>query len=205
MQEPFRQILLLKTPDQLAECLNPQRLSWLLLFLGRPLALKEAAREAGVPRTTLAHHVHRWVKKDLLQVDARCKTKQYCAALEGIHLSFETLEPEALTLILLQWSQLWQEKILKAGLDARAALPGVHFYRLEGHLHADFAGAPGQPVNPSSPGAPVVLLPSWGTELHLSYQEAQALQQDLLALREKYAGRSGQKYLLQVGLAPEIS
>ncbi|GEM47533.1 hypothetical protein [Deinococcus cellulosilyticus] len=204
MQDHFRQHLILKAAAQLAECLNPQRLGWLLLFLGKPRSLQDAAREAGVPRTTLGYHVQRWVQMDMLQVNSLQKTKKYCAAMESVYLSFEGLEPEALHSILLQWSQIWQEKILRAGLEARGSLPGVLFYRSEQQLHADFAADQHASIHPAGRDAPAVLLPSWVSEFHLSYEDARELQKDLLALREKYAGRSGQRHLLQVALAPML-
>ncbi|MVN89113.1 hypothetical protein GO986_20440 [Deinococcus sp. HMF7620] len=209
-------------PQAVETLLNPQLFRYVRPFLGHECTATEAARVIGSRVDTMLYQIGRLTRLGLLEVTATEQhrgrpSRRYRTVAEGFVLPFSAMQAETLLDLFLK-----RDAETRQAFGARlvAALAGegggwhVRLYLSTEDASVNWEAVPDhrpdwRQEDLLAPGAPAL----WHTNImvSLTFQEAKALQRELLAVFTRYAVSSQQalasverqRYALQLGLSPQ--
>ncbi|MER3443745.1 MAG: transcriptional regulator [Meiothermus sp.] len=187
---------------------DPDVALWLKPFMKAELSVKEAAETLKVPLQTLHYRVEQMVEAGLLEVvglEARRgrPIKRYRATATGFKVPLDLIPPRMLED--LESAVFWSRQ-LQEGLERTRRLPKYRDHLtvyLNEHGLMIF-GSSHEKVRPKLLGddEPAVLS-LWTIGLHLTREDAKALQAELWEIYQRYHKRQGpERYVLHLGMAP---
>ncbi len=198
-------------PAAAAALTNPKTLRQLEPFLNRERTVLEAATETGVKANTMLARVKRFLNLGLLVVTrevprAGRAVKVYRSRAESFFVPYEITPSETLEAAMRERERYWEELLRKNVVRVRSedvGSWGTRIYRdARGRLQVQAAVTPEQNYTLLAPERPAALS-AWRDALHLDFDDAKALQQEMFALLKKYQQKAGaQRYILRLGLAP---
>jgi hypothetical protein len=214
-----REWLEITDAKQAAVLLEDKTLHFLTPFVGIERSADEAAALLNVNLNTLLYQIKRLRKFKLLQLVRTQKRqgssiKMYRASADTFFVPFPATpytQPE--DLLLREYEPLHRRLLvgfLEAGIEFVGSRSvndfGLSVQLGHGGLHVNHGPNPrlGLTVNPTVPHAPAILN-QW-QDLKLDFEDAKALQREMMTLLERYRTKSGSgAYLAHVGLAPTNS
>ncbi len=132
--------------------------------------------------------------------------KLYQTAAERFFVPFEVMSFQSLEAMLRKLDLFWEDELRRGVIRARREAIGNWGYQVycddTRTLRVHTALKPGVEYDAHAAQEPAVVS-LWNESLRLDFEEAKALQQELLELNRRYVGKTGaQRYLLRLGLAP---
>jgi hypothetical protein len=206
----FDQPWTITNPVTAALLARPEQFRYLRPFHGRAASAADVARELRVSLPRLRYWIMRALDAGLLvEVPAVLRrgrsVRLYRTRSDVLYLPVRATADANLGTLMALWSDFWQERFVRsvAGLYERAGIRGLRLASdAQGDVRGEWVTGPDQPAfDASDPRAPV-LVAGWDV-LHLDEADARALQNELVALQQRYQSRSGSaQYLLRLGLVP---
>jgi hypothetical protein len=199
-------------PDAARTLTDPAAVDLLAPFLGRESTVARAAERLGLDVGALYYQVKRLEKLGLVRV-SRLEPRpgrairHYRATADLFFVPLDALPLQTVE-DLLERVHAHHQRELERDLAAvlrDAGLSGEWGFRVHaspsGRISSDLAVDPERPYDPRDPGGPAAL-DGW-VNLRLGFEDAKALQRDLVELLGRYQARRGaQAYTLRVALAP---
>lgn len=211
-----RQWFTVERPDAVKLCLSEQYAPTLEALMLHEWTVSALARHLSQPLHVIFHRVERLQEAELvrvtrLQARAGRAIRHYRAVSEAFLIPYRHTTLSTLEELVSLHSASFQERLNRAVVQAAAVLVhneaeiGLRIFRDGDSVnfdvtpraeHFDFAEL-------LLPDRPALLL-NWG-HLHLTRQQAKALQQELTDLYRRYLPHTGpERYLFRVSLAPDI-
>jgi hypothetical protein len=208
MREPPRRIT---DPKAAAALLDANSRRWLEPFLAGEATVPQAARELKAHAGTVYYQVRRLEGLGLLtlvrrQPRAGRDALYYRSSADSFHVPFSVTGASTLEDWLAAQDRAWTRSFVRAlaGVLAERFGPGigVTIGRDDDGGISTFLSPDGSDLlRLRDPGAPAA--GSIDAVLELDFEDAKALQEELFALFERYAAKSGGgRYALRVGMAP---
>lgn len=211
MEDAVRTSVQLDDPRAAAIVADPAQLRYLSPFVGHTRLASDAARELGVPLTTLLYQIRKLQRVGLLRVErverrGGSPLKYYRAVADTLFVPFEATTAETLEALLKGWEEPWLSMFHSGyanALGEAGANWGVRVWRDDaGEVRVAPATSLEGPLDAATPTMPAVL-DELVPFLYLDHNDAKALQRDLLSLLGHYSGRGGREpYLLRLMLTP---
>jgi Helix-turn-helix domain len=220
MLKGFRssRVLELHDPQRAAALLEPNTLRFLGPFIGQPRSADQVARELGISLNTLLYQIKRLIELGFLELVEELPRrgrgiKRYWASADAFFIPFEATHfttPEEM--LLREYEPLYRQ-FLAGFLEAAMQMVNLKTARdfgmcvsrdEEGQLSVRHGPHPLKPiaVNPLAPRAPAIVI-DWEDQLRLDFEDAKALQLEMLELLERYRAKDGSgTYIAHVALAP---
>lgn len=208
MQESKESSLLVEDSELVSLLSNPDHLQYIGAFIGRERTVQEVANETRKNFNTTYKRVQRYCDLGLLRVTRKIKRKGRAIKLyTAVADSF--LVPQSRGLDLPSWYTSWYNFFRQTLDNSMLHINDTHFswsykfYRddhgvLTVELVSNFKEA-GRTALHDAPA----FLARFNDSLYLNFEDAKALQQELLDVWKKYlAKRGAQRYLFQVILLP---
>jgi hypothetical protein len=191
--------------------LDPRTRRQLEPFLGATASVGEAARRQRAKPNTVLKRVRRFLEAGLLELAGTeprrgRPIRRYRAVAEVFFVPFEASAAPDLEQALAE-REGWLERLLRRSVvRARREALGVWGTRIyrdgRGRVQVQMAVRPDTDADVLDPGEPAVLS-AWRDGLELDYEDAKALQRELVDLLQRYQRRRGaQRYVVHLGLAP---
>lgn len=209
--DPIRPHVTVTDPKAAAYLADPHHAVYLYPFIGRERTASDVARVYKISIKTLLYQINRLIELGLLRVtrlEARRGNpiKHYRAVADAFFVPHEATDNETLEMMVDQWSQSLQPLYLRAFAHALGGVSpgwGVRISRDgTGLLRISPAMKPEEDWNTFEPDAPL-LMEGWLTDLHLDFEDAKALQLELVEMYLKYAAKRGaQRYIVRIAAAP---
>ena len=205
-----------KDADAARALTDPKAQRYLLPFICAELSLSEAARRLGVKPNALLYHIDKLLALGLLEV-ARVEprrgraSKVYRASAERFFVPFSLTQADTVQSLSAETSvrseRLFQYDLINAEM-AFGDDWGVAIYLMEdGSLSIDLTTSREHPAEDTAfilDDAHPAVWSCW-LEVSLGFEEAKALQRELVTLWERYRRRRSPdepRYTLRLGLAP---
>jgi Helix-turn-helix domain len=220
MLKTFRSshVLELNDPKLAAELLDPNTLRFLGPFLGQTRTADQVARELGISLNTLLYQIKRLCELGFLEItEERPRRgrgiKHYRAKAEVFFIPFENTPfatPE--DMLLREYEPLYRH-FLASFLEAAMQMVNLTAMRdiglcvsrdEDGQVNVQHGAHPSRMImpNPFEPNAPAILI-GWDDQLRLDFEDAKALQLEMLEVLERYRAKDGSgSYIAHVALAP---
>lgn len=200
-----------RDPGRARLLLDPRTRRQLEPFLGVDASVGEAARLQGAKPNTVLKRVRRFRDAGLLEVvETRPRRgrpiRRYRAVAEVFFVPFEASAADDLEQALAE-REGWLERLLRRSVvRARREALGVWGTRIyrdgRGRLQVQMAVRPDTDADVLDAGQPAVLS-AWRDGLELDYEDAKALQREMVDLLQRYQRhQGGQRYVVHLGLAP---
>jgi Helix-turn-helix domain len=216
-----RNVLELNDLERAAALLDPNTLRFLGPFIGRTCSADQIARELGISLNTLLYQIKRLCNLGFLELVEELPRrgrgiKRYRASADMFFVPFEATPfatPE--DMLLREYEPLYRQ-ILAGFLQAAMQmvnLKAAHDIGLcvsrdeAGLVRVQHGMHPSRPLklNPLESHAPAILI-DWEDQLHLDFEDAKAMQLEMLELLERYRTKDGSgTYIAHVALAPTKS
>lgn len=186
---------------------DPTVLRFLAPFVGRESSASEAARALDVSLNRLLYWLKRFEKLKLVQlVSSDERVKRYRSVADVFFVPFKATKLETAEAMLEQWNSVWQPIFYKNLVQSLTDLSldwGIRFETTEdGLLNVSLANSPQNNWNYFDSDAPP-FIDGWVTNLYLDFEDAKALQREVLYLYLRYAAKSGkQRFMARVSFAP---
>jgi hypothetical protein len=180
-------------------------------FLARERTVSQAAAEVGCGVDTMLYRVRTFLAAGLLRVTSVQKRagrpiKRYRSIADAFFIPFRVTPYATLEERLANQMEAGNRRLVRSiatvlretGLDGRRI-----FRRPSGAIWNESAADTQTPITPYDPHMPAAI--QFGTELHLGFEEAKELQQELWRLFLRYREREtgeGPSYLWQVAMLP---
>jgi DNA-binding transcriptional ArsR family regulator len=205
----------IKDKDQASVLLEDKTLRFLAPFMKQECSADEAAKQLGVSLTTLMYQLKRLQEYGLLEQTSQKKRrgssiKLYRATGDAFFIPFRATPYERPEELLLRDYDPLHRKLLACFLEAAIEFLGMRLVDEFGlrvtlentELSVRHAPNPKRTLNvdPTKADAPAILN-QWET-LELNFEDAKALQRDMVTLLKTYRNKSGGSYIAHVGLAP---
>lgn len=196
-------------PQVAAFLMDPIKRQRVRPFLGQENTVKGAAEELGISISLMHHHTQKMLALGLLKVvrevpRAGKAILWYRSVADAFYVPFSLTSFETMQAAYLKgeapWQQRFTEGLLKVALQMETPETtwGVLIRRDQ---HGDFDVTSSFGPDQEAPELPGAQWSNW-TEIHLTPDEALALRAELQNIWLRYRGkRSGQRYLLRLGLA----
>ncbi len=186
---------------------DPAILRFLAPFVGRESSASDAARVLDVSLNRLLYWLRRFEKLELVQlVSSDSRVKRYRSVADVFFVPFKATQLETAEAMLEQWNLVWQPIFYKNLVRSLSDLSTDWGVRLEpsedGLLSVSLANSPQNNWNYFDLDAPP-FIDGWITNLYLDFEDAKALQREVLYLYLRYAAKGGkQRYMARVSFAP---
>lgn len=190
---------------------DPASLQQFLPFLGRECSVRDAAGETGAKPNSVLWRVKRWQDLGLIEVTRKVPrggraVKLYRSVADCFFVPFEVMSAESMEAAMASLDRRWEDALRRAVVRARRdALQGGGYEVSRdgrGVPRVTSVRAPCEAYDPLEPNEPAAVS-SWHESVHLTFEQAKALQAELLGLLARYAQEQGsQQYLVRLGLAP---
>ncbi len=220
MLKGFRssRLLELSDPIRAAALLEPNTLRFLTPFIARTRSADQVARELGISLNTLLYQIRRLMELGFLELVEEIPRrgrgiKRYRASADAFFIPFEATHfatPE--DMLLREYEPLYR-RFLASFLEAAMQMVNLKTARDfgmcvsrddDGQLSLRHGPHPLKPIaiNPLEPHAPAIVI-DWGDQLRLDFEDAKAMQLEMLELLERYRAKDGSgSYIAHVALAP---
>jgi hypothetical protein len=200
--------LRIENPEAARVLADPNSLRFLAPFIGRDATASRAAEEVRVSLHRMLYWVRRLSALGLVQVsNAQRRVRAYRAVADAFFVPFSTTDAVTGEQLLERWNRPWQEIFTRSFIrELSDAAPefGVRVQRGDGGLSVSLASSQERDWNFFDPAAPNVV-DGWVTNLHLSPEDAKAMQLEVLGVYLKYLQRGGaQRYMARVSFAPML-
>jgi Helix-turn-helix domain len=190
---------------------DPATLRFLAPFVAKESSASDAARALGVSLNRLLYWLKRFEKLGLVRVvstDETTRAKRYRTVADVFFVPFQATKLETAEAMFEQWNLVWQPVFYKNLVRALAEIGNDWGVRLEpsedGLLRASLANTPQHNWNYFDADAPPIM-DGWITDFYLDFEDAKALQREMLYLYLRYAGKGGkQRYMARVSFAPML-
>ena len=205
-----------KDADAARALADPKRRHYLLPFIREELSLSEAARRLGVKPNSLLYHVDKLLELGLLGV-ARVEprrgraSKLYRASAERFFVPFSLTQADTVESLSTENSvrleRAFQQDLIRAEMGVGDDWGIAIYVTKDGGLSTDLTASREHPAEDTAfvldSKHPAVW--SCWLETNLGFEEAKALQQELVAFWERYKKMRDPdepRYTLRLGLAP---
>jgi Helix-turn-helix domain len=212
-------VLELNDPDQARALLDPNTLRFLGPFIGQTRSADQVARELSISLNTLLYQIKRLCELGFLEIIEELprrgrSIKRYRASADMYFIPFENTPfatPE--DMLLREYEPLYRQ-FLASFLEAAMQMVNLQTARdfglcisrdANGSLSVQHGVHPLRPIslNPLEPNAPAILI-DWEDQLRLDFEDAKAMQLEMLQLLERYRAKNGSgSYIAHVALAPK--
>jgi hypothetical protein len=207
--------VLMVTQVAAAETLtNPELQRFLAPFMARDCTVGQAALELGLSANSLLYQVRRLEKLGLLQVvrhepRAGRAMKIYRSVADAFFVPFRVTKAETIEALLTGMDSDWQRLYLKnlaLALGGVGSEVGVRIWRGEtGEIYNKPALDQDTLLEYANPALPPMFVLR-AAALFLDSLDARELQQDLMALYEKYASKGGkQRHMIHLAFVPFLA
>jgi DNA-binding transcriptional ArsR family regulator len=220
MLKGFRssRLLELSDPTRAAALLEPNTLRFLAPFIARTRSADQVARELGISLNTLLYQIRRLMELGFLELVEEIPRrgrgiKRYRASADAFFVPFEATHFETPEEMLLREYEPLYRQFLASFLSAAMQMVNLKTARdfgmcvsrdENGQVGVRHGAHPLKPItiNPLEPHAPAIVI-DWEDQLHLDFEDAKAMQLEMLELLERYRAKDGSgSYIAHVALAP---
>jgi DNA-binding Lrp family transcriptional regulator len=202
-------------PDAVQLLLNVDTRRFLEPFMLQPRSVKSLADEVGLPLNAVHHRILRLEQAGLLRVShleprRGRAVKHYVATAQGFFVPFtattttdlEAFAAQQITPLYTQFTRMFVRSA--SSLVRNVEEVGFLLYESNGIVNMNLSPRGYDfdlPEGLLAPDAPAIMASF--TTMHLSNDEAKALQHEMMALFTKYLGRDGtHRYVVNFGMAP---
>ena len=212
-------VIELNDPKIASELLAPNTLRFLGPFIGRTCSADQVARELNISLNTLLYQLQRLIDLGFLEITEEQPRrgraiKCYRAKAEVFFIPFEATPfatPE--DMLLCEYEPLYR-KFLAGFLEAAMQMVNLTAMRdiglcvsrdEDGSIGVRHGAHPMRSLdlNPLEPNAPAIMI-GWEDQLRLDFEDAKAMQLEMLQLLERYRAKNGSgSYIAHVALAPK--
>ncbi len=214
MKDKESQSIKIITQSDAADILiNPKTLRQLEPFLGKACTISQAAQETGDKANTILARVNRFLNLGLIKVKRQEKRdgrpiKHYQSTADIFFVPYEATSAETLEVMIrdrdLYWAQQLRKGVVKARIDDIGTW-GTRIYKdALGRLQIQTATTPETNYTMLDDDRPAALS-AWRDSVHLDFEDAKQLQQEMFELLKKYNQKKGaQRYIIRLGMAPIV-
>lgn len=211
--QPSSSSYLVTRPELAAVLVNTEYHQLLRPFFANAVSVAEAARQTGTKPNTMYVQVKRLADIGLLVVEREVPRtgraiKLYRTAAERYFVPFEVMNFETLEAMSRKLNRFWESELRRAVTRAKVEAIGSWGYQVglnaRGEMAIQSSLGPEAVYDANEAREPAVI-DFWDDELRLDFEDAKALQQELLGIYWRYKAKGGaQSYFIRLGLAARV-